>query len=200
MIRVLRLPRLVRYVRLLRPVIRFARLFIFFFRFTDRLVRRYADVFNRNIILFELKDRDAEERDAAPAPALPDPSALRAAGPRALRASSTPDQRLALADAVAGGAPAPGRREIPAAEWSERAEDEDRDIPVEEVVERLIEMTPEELVEQMGPAFVNSVDRYLRLFDVPIVRRLPVDPTRSSSTARRARPRPRRWRPTTSAT
>jgi hypothetical protein len=171
LVRMLRLPRLIRYIRLLRPVIRFVRLFIFFFRFTDRLVRRYAHVFNRNIILFELKaDREEETRNRHLLYLLrrhferrsPEHFARLDAG-----------QRLALAEI---GLDDLGRRlaEIPSADWSERVEDEVRDIPIEEVVERLIELTPEELVEQMGPAFVNSTDRYLQLFDVPIVRRLPV--------------------------
>ena len=34
-------------------------------------------------------------------------------------------------------------------------------------------MTPERLVDRMGPAFVTSVDRYLRLLDLPLIRRLP---------------------------
>ncbi|QDV36086.1 ion transporter [Tautonia plasticadhaerens] len=169
-IRMLRLPRLIRYIRLLRPAIRFARLFIFFFRFTDRLVRRYASVFNRNIILFEPKsDRDDETRNRHLLYLL-----RRHFERRAPEHFSRLDaeQRLALAEL---GLEDLGRRlaEIPSAEWSERVEDEVRDIPIEEVVERLIELTPEELVEQMGPAFVGSIDRYLQLFDVPVVRRLP---------------------------
>lgn len=170
-IRMLRLPRLIRYIRLLRPVIRFVRLFIFFFRFTDRLVRRYASVFNRNIILFEMKaDREEESRNRHLLYLL-----RRHFERRAPEHFSRLDaeQRLALAEL---GLDDLGRRmaEIPSAEWSERVEDEVKDIPIEEVVERLIELTPEELVEQMGPAFVGSIDRYLQLFDVPIVRRLPV--------------------------
>jgi hypothetical protein len=35
-------------------------------------------------------------------------------------------------------------------------------------------MTPEQLVDRMGPSFIIAVDRYLRLLDVPGIRRLPV--------------------------
>ena len=49
-----------------------------------------------------------------------------------------------------------------------------REIPVEALVERLIQLTPERLVDRMGPGFVISADRYLRLLDAPIVRRLPM--------------------------
>ena len=37
-------------------------------------------------------------------------------------------------------------------------------------------MTPERLVDRMGPAFVVAVDRYLRLLDLPLIRRLPGHP------------------------
>ena len=79
------------------------------------------------------------------------------------------------------------------------ADDERREIPVEAVVERLIQMTPEQLIDRMGPAFVASVDRYLRLLDLPLIRRLPLV-RKLARTARRARPRPWRWPPTTWAT
>ncbi|RUL86748.1 ion transporter [Tautonia sociabilis] len=170
-IRIVRIPRLIRYVRLLRPVIRFVRLFIFFFRFTDRLVRRYARVFNRNIILFEPKaERDEQTRNHHLLYVLRRNFERRAPEHFARLDAA---QRIALAEA---GLEDLRRQvaEIPAADYSERVEDEVKDIPVEEVVERLIEMTPEELVEQMGSTFVASIDRYLQLFDVPIVRNLPV--------------------------
>ena len=35
-------------------------------------------------------------------------------------------------------------------------------------------MTPERLIDRTGPAFVRAVDRYLRLLDLPLIRRLPV--------------------------
>ena len=35
-------------------------------------------------------------------------------------------------------------------------------------------MTPERLLDRMGPAFVAAADRYLRLLDLPLIRRLPV--------------------------
>ena len=40
-------------------------------------------------------------------------------------------------------------------------------------MERLIQMTPERLVDRMGPAFVHAVDRYIRMLDLPVIRRLP---------------------------
>ena len=40
-------------------------------------------------------------------------------------------------------------------------------------MDRLIQLTPERLIDRMGPGFVTSADRYLRLLDAPLLRRLP---------------------------
>ena len=41
-------------------------------------------------------------------------------------------------------------------------------------MDRLIQLSPERLIDQMGPGFVTSADRYLRLLDAPLLRRLPM--------------------------
>src|SRR5208337_3903889 len=51
---------------------------------------------------------------------------------------------------------------------------EGREVPVEALVDRLIQLSPERLIDQMGPGFVTSADRYLRLLDLPLLRRLRV--------------------------
>ncbi len=50
-LRYARLPRLVRYIRVLRPVIRFVRALGLMARGLDRLVRRYSHILNLNVIL-----------------------------------------------------------------------------------------------------------------------------------------------------
>ncbi len=170
LIRTVRLTRLVRYLRILRPVVRFLRLFIFLFRFTDRLVLRYANVFNRNIILFEPNREDQGGRLSHQLFQMRKHFERRAPehyeelnGRERLRIATRAVEALELR-----------LQEVPPGDWSEELKGDDREIPVEEVIERLIEITPEELVEQMGPTFVGSIDRYLRLFDVPFVRNFPV--------------------------
>ncbi|CAN5666732.1 hypothetical protein BH23PLA1_BH23PLA1_30090 [soil metagenome] len=172
LLRTLRLPRLVRYLKLARPLIRFVRLFLFVFRFSDRLVRRYATLFNRNILLFEpRRDRDTESRSHHLLASLRQHyekrstewySQLDEAQRLELTRRSLADLRRRL-------------EHLPDARAGSGAEPiEDRDIPVEALVERLIEMTPEELFFRTGQPFVEMVDRYIRLFDVPILRRLPI--------------------------
>ncbi len=49
-----------------------------------------------------------------------------------------------------------------------------RDLYAEEVVRDLLEMTPERLVQRLGPRFPESIARYVRFFDLPLIRRLPI--------------------------
>ncbi|WP_169972698.1 ion transporter [Tautonia rosea] len=170
-LRLLRVPRLLRFLRVMRPLIRFVRLLIFALRFTDRLVRRYARIFNRNIILFELKPEISDDsRNHHLLHMIRRHFDRRASEHFGMLDES---ERLALTDAAIEDLES-RVSEIPSADWSERVEDQTRDIPIEEVVERLIELTPEELIEQMGQSFVNSVDHYLQLIDLPVIRRLPI--------------------------
>lgn len=173
LLRFFRLPTLARYVRVAQPLIRFARLALFALRFTDHVVRRSGSVINRNIILFEPEQEDLSHRRY-----LHTLISLRERHARwstevysSLRPRERGDLlRLGLDDlewSLARTPDLPRARE----ELTSRAA---RDIPVERVVERLIEMTPARLEEVMGPTFAESLARYVDLFDVPIVRRLPV--------------------------
>ena len=180
LLRFLRLGRLIqmlRYVRLALPVVRLARLGLFLLRLSDRLVRKHAGLLNRNIVLFEpshaqrpesgdrhrllaLARRAGARRGPAQGPARPPPSA------GGSRPGSWPTWT--------SGSSAAGR----SVRRPERDPEgrEGREIPVEALVDRLIQLSPERLIDRMGPAFVTSADRYLRLLDAPLLRRLPVDP------------------------
>ncbi len=166
-----RLARLVRYVRLARPLIRLGRILIFALRFTDRLVRRYASLLNQNIVFFE--DDGDEATETRPGHQLTSLRRLYNQRVGVVLAGLDTASRLELAGGVLADLEA-----VPdAPDTASRVEpipDDDRTIPVESVVEHLIEITPEQLLEEHGPAFVESVDRYLRLFDAPLVRRLPM--------------------------
>jgi hypothetical protein len=165
------MARVLRFVRVALPVVRLARVGLILLRLSDRLVRRMAGLFNRNIILFEpLRAQKAESSDRHRLRAVRgELEHLR----RAIEARLDRDQRRRLAARSLGDLdcrikclPAP-------AVESTREESQGREIPIEAVVERLIQMTPERLVDRMGPAFVIAVDRYLRLVDLPLLRRVP---------------------------
>jgi hypothetical protein len=161
-----------RFLRLGIPIARLARLGLIVLRLSDRLVRHMGKLLNRNIILFlPLHAQKAESGERHRLVALR--SELEH-GRIAVETVLDRDQRRQLAERVLGDLES--KVDCLAAPAIEEADDEalGREIPVEAVVERLIQMTPERLVDRMGPAFVRTVDRYFRLLDVPLVRRLPV--------------------------
>ena len=168
-----RMAQILRTSRLILPLARLSRLALILLRLSDRLVRRMAGLLNRNIILFE--------PSIAQRPESRDRHRLLALRSELEHARSRVEERLAgddrrkLAARLLGDFHALVDRLPPPSPGSEsEAEVEEREIPVEAVVERLIQMTPERLVDRMGPSFVHAVDRYLRLLDLPIIRRLPV--------------------------
>ena len=163
---------LLRFGRVALPILRLVRVPLILLRLSDRLVRRMAGLLNRNIVLFEpLQTQKAESSDRHRLLTLR--SELEHA--RAMVESRLDrDQRRQLAERVIYDLQ--GRIEaLPAATIDEAADDNHgREIPVEKVVEQLIQMTPERLIDRAGPAFVRAVDRYFRLLDLPLIRRLPV--------------------------
>ncbi len=169
--RIARVARSFRFLRVILPIVRLGRVGLILLRLVDRLVRRMGKLLNRNIVLFEpLQAQKPESSDRhrlialrseleharSSAVARLDREQARRLFERVLRdlerrVESLPDPALA----------------------EDAPEATSREIPVEAVVERLIQMTPERLLDQMGPASVKAIDRYIRLFDLPLVRRLP---------------------------
>jgi hypothetical protein len=174
-LRFTRLIEVLRAIRLMLPTIRLTRLAFFAMRLCDRLVRRNARLLNRNIVLFE------------PANGLP-PESNERHRLTALRSeleglSTHLFSRLDRTDRATLGRRVVGDLEIrlellpaeePEGDRNRALDREGREIPIDSLVNRLIQMTPELLVDRMGPSFVASADRYLRLLDAPLVRRLPL--------------------------
>jgi hypothetical protein len=160
-----------RFIRVAMPVARLARVGLILLRLSDRLVHRLAGLLNRNILLFEpAHTQKAESSDRHRLVSLR--GELEQAR-TAIESRLDREQRRLLAERILSDlqcrmdcCPA---TQIAAAAGEHFA----REIPVERVVDRLIMMTPERLVDRTGPAFVVAVDRYLRLLDLPLIRRLP---------------------------
>jgi hypothetical protein len=169
--RIARVARSFRFLRVILPIVRLGRVGLVLLRLLDRLVRRMGKLLNRNIVLFEpLHAQKPESSDRHRLIALR--SELEHARSSAA-AHLDREQARRLSERVLSdlarrveGLPDPARAE-------DAPEPTSREIPVEAVVERLIQMTPERLIDQMGPAAVKAIDRYIRLLDVPLVRRLP---------------------------
>ena len=161
-----------RFIRVVLPILRLARVPLILLRLSDRLVRRMAGLLNRNIVLFEpLQTQKAESSERHRLVTVR--SELEHAR-TAIEARLDRDQRRQLAERVIHDLQA-RIDALPVAEIDEAAdENHGREIPVEQVVESLIQMTPERLIDRTGPMYVRAVDRYLRLLDLPLVRRLPI--------------------------
>lgn len=171
-LRFVRIFEILSQLRLAMPVVRLARLALFALRLSDRLVRKNAGLLNRNVILFEPHhDRRAESSDRHRLVLLRgDVQVAEAALGRRLQR----DQQDALAARRLSDLAV--RLEALPRSWAEPMGEhrEAREIPVEALVERLIQLTPEVLLDRMGQGFVASVDAYIRLLDAPVVRRLPL--------------------------
>ncbi|MGO9916961.1 MAG: hypothetical protein ACLQIB_19960 [Isosphaeraceae bacterium] len=167
-----RLARVLRFFRVGLPVFRLARLGLILLRLSDRLVRRMASVLNRNIVFFEPLQAPKPESSARHRLRSVRSELEHARGTIAARLDR--DGQRQLAERILGDLDC-RIESIPVRDVTGVTEEfEGREIPIEAVVERLIQMTPERLLDRMGPAFVAAADRYLRLLDLPLVRRLPV--------------------------
>lgn len=169
-----RMTQVLRTSRLILPLARLARIALILLRLSDRMVRRMARVLNRNIVLFEPSSAQRpESRDRHRLLALR--SELEHARGAVEERLSDDDRRALAARLLADHQARMDHLPPPAVEVDLESDPdaEEREIPVEAVVERLIQMTPERLIDRMGPGFVHAADRYLRLLDLPLVRRLP---------------------------
>ena len=154
------------------PIVRLARVGLILLRLSDRLVRRMgkAAQSQHRVVRAAARPETRIERppsidraaQRARTCAIDRPGAARPrAGRPALRAS-------------AGRSRKPRREPSRPHSRDDSPETPSREIPVEAVVERLIQMTPERLARSDGAGSVKALDRYLRLLDLPLVRRLPV--------------------------
>ncbi len=174
LLRLFRLPRMVRWLRIARPVIRAGRLLAFVMQASDRLVRQVAPLLNRNLVLFERATIQAQQppyrtklaalrerfryRAAEVLDGLPPP-----ARPRLIHARI--EDLTAMLSAPTVGTVAPAAQARPST---------GREIPLEEVISRLLAATPAGISEGIGRTLAQSVARWCRAFDVFGVRRLPV--------------------------
>ncbi len=170
--RIARVARAFRFLRVILPIVRLARVGLILLRLSDRVVRRMGKLLNRNIVLFEpMQAQKPESSDRHRLIALR--GELEHARASAI-ARLDREQARRLCERSLGDLESRIESLPDPSVLDDSTDTHSRDIPVEAVVERLIQMTPERLVDQMGPASVKTLDRYLRLLDVPLVRRLPV--------------------------
>ncbi len=173
LLRYLRLPQMARWLRIARPALRAVRVIGFVLWASDRLVRQLAPLLNRNLVLFERATiAELETPWQEGLSALRERVHYRAAE---LNSSLSRLARCALARhriedltamlSFAGTSPAAG---------DVAAGNSAREIPLEQVVARLLATTPATVSEQVPGAVAMSVARWCRAMDVFGFRRLPL--------------------------
>jgi len=173
-LRYLRLPQMVRWLRLARPLVRFGRVVVFMMQASDRMIRRIAPLVNRNLVLFERAAINVQPPEyQAKLAGLRERFFYRATEliatlPRQARQRLV---RLRIEDLTAVlSAPRVGE-ETPMAKTSLSIT---REIPLEQIIARLLAATPAGISERIGRTLAQSVARWCRAFDVVLIRRLPV--------------------------
>ncbi len=173
-LRYLRLPQMARWLRIARPALRAVRLVGFVMQASDRLVRRIAPLLNRNLVLFERATIKAEQPPyRTRLAALRERFRYRAsevlAGLPTLACRRLVQARIedltAMLSAPTVGLVAPAARPRPSTT---------REIPLEQIIARLLAATPAGISDRIGRTLAQSVARWCRAFDVFGVRRLPV--------------------------
>ncbi|MHC4972831.1 MAG: hypothetical protein ACYTG3_10915 [Planctomycetota bacterium] len=176
--RFIRLARVARYLRILRPAMRLVRAFGFLTRGSDRMVRKYGHLLNRDIVLYPTREERAsmERRAEGVGPRLRRLQArVRGRWEQALAAARAGDREVvasarvaALEDVRKSGAL--GRHRP----LEDRTATAQREIPADHVLRRLAGLTPEGVEAEMGQDFVARVARAVRIFSFAPVRWFPV--------------------------
>jgi hypothetical protein len=178
LLRLLRITRVARYLRVMLPLIRMIRAYGFLARGLDRLVRRYGDLLNRNVILFPRRE---ERRAAARLSAGLAPRAFRLRTQLGhawhdLAQGALPEERpLVFAQRVQGLTRAREKG------WLRRPPRPDAEVvrtvtevPAEAFFARLESVTPEGVEAEHGLDFVARCARAARLFARPPIRWFPL--------------------------
>ncbi len=178
-VRLVRVTWAARYVQALRPLLRSARLLLFLVRGLDGLVARFSQLLNREFVFVPAA---ADVRRAVAEDDLRDALFASLRREHELAELLPTDARLALlrerVEAARLGAPGlgslEGRRVAGAVSQ--------RDVPIDEAVQFLWALRPQDVRRWLRPADVQSLDRVLRVLSavpvrwLPIVRRLAVHP------------------------
>lgn len=173
-LRYLRLPQMARWLRIARPVLRIGRLAAFTIRASDRLVRQMAPLLNFNVVLFERAAVAVEEPiHQSRLATLRERFHYRAG--ELLRELPFDERRQLVARRISDleamlSRPQTDSWEPPCGESDEAG----RELPLEQVIARLLAATPAVISDRIGRHVATSVARWCRAFDLFGVRRLPV--------------------------
>ena len=193
-LRYLRLPRMARWLRIARPIVRMARLVGFMLRASDRLVRQFAPILNRNLLLFERADvavaepayksalgalrerfyyRAAETINWLPASARADFVQTRIGDLAAMLSTPQVGPEKEATDPICPNGSKGAAHKAAPSPFSRQESSAAREIPLEWIVARLLAATPAGISDRIGRHLAQSVARWCRAFDLFGIRRLP---------------------------
>ena len=184
-----RLPHLMRYVRVARPLVRLTRVIGFLVQGVDRAVRSHAGLLNRNVVAFAPPEgRRASELGERLARAHARSREVEQQVLGGLEPAQRRDLALARLEDLDARLAAP--REGEAQPWSSsvRAPTAARVIRLERVLDHLTQLTGTDVELALGHESVLRFARAIRLFQAPGIRRLPFLATIARVGARTADP------------
>lgn len=168
-LRVFRIVQIARYIQAIQPVLRLVRLLLFLVRGFDGLMRRFRGLLNRNFVFFEPAPPVEVEGEAATRrlvyQALRREHVLLQDTPRSERYPMLRRRAAELSGRLADARPDAEARTSAVG---------DRDVAVDQAVEFLYELEPEDLGQWMPKRDVRAVDRVVRVLNAPLVRSLPL--------------------------
>ncbi len=174
-VRILRLIRVFRVLRLLQPLIRFVRLLLFVLRASDRLVERNAWLLNHDILFFHGGSTPSDD----------EPPLVERMRDLDRYVTNATAERFDRLEASASAVAAAWRARFVTASLAHceahRPADHDvrrtsapNDVHVEEVIALLRTLDDTQVAERLGPDVARQISSSLRLFRLPVLRRLPV--------------------------
>ena len=176
--RLVQLSRIARYIRIVRPFIRVVRLVSFTLRGMDRLVRRYSQWLDHNLLFFEpsqsIYHRPEEESWECANRIYAESLALM----RQLSAQLNSDELASLMPHYVNTLSAQIRSS--SARLKGKIYDEPdlsqkaREIPVEHVIHQLVNLQGAELEAMLGYQFPKRLYMLMGLFDLPLLNRIPL--------------------------
>ena len=177
-LRFMRLPRFVRYVRLARPIIRMTRLLLLLLRVLDRTIRRNSRLLNHDIVFFNEKEDEAAKVLSPRLASYDVGNRLFALSKQILRDQEA-NARIEIIRHRAGkmlqtiesfGIASLLCDEVE----TETSENEKREIDALSVLGYMKQMDACLVEEKLGHDIAAKISRIVHMFDLPLLRRLPV--------------------------
>lgn len=174
-----RFARVFRFIRIARPIIRLARLVFLMIRVMDRIVKKYGSLLNRNLVLFEREafHLEAEKTVLNKLYDLQGKSFRRIRS--GIRELPIEEQLEILSWRIDRLDILLEKTKIGTGEYRSPLDEaqnagSSRDIPLDYVVAELIRLDENKVQDILDPDIVNTLGRYLRYLDIPLVRKFPI--------------------------